>query len=282
MPAPSPPTRNSGKPPYTIMMPPPNVTGSLHMGHALTFTLQDILIRFERMRGRDALWQPGTDHAGIATEIVVSNQLAERQINKHELGRDEVRRARLGMEGRVGRHDHPPAAPPRRLGRLGARALHDGCRAVGGGAPRIRDAVPRRADLSRQAPGELGPGDAHGHLGPGSGQPRDARLAVAYPLPDRGRARPLCRRRDDTAGDDARRYRRRGASRRSAPCRSGRQDGAAAAGRAADPDRRRRIRRPREGSAARSRSRRRTISTISRSAAGTVSRRSTSSTATRI
>jgi valyl-tRNA synthetase len=58
------------------------------MGHALTFTLQDILIRFERMRGRDALWQPGTDHAGIATEIVVTNQLAEAQINKHELGRE--------------------------------------------------------------------------------------------------------------------------------------------------------------------------------------------------
>jgi len=80
---------SSGKIPYTIMMPPPNVTGSLHMGHALTFTLQDILIRFERMRGRDALWQPGTDHAGIATEIVVSNQLAERQVNKHDLGREK-------------------------------------------------------------------------------------------------------------------------------------------------------------------------------------------------
>ncbi|MBV9585841.1 MAG: class I tRNA ligase family protein, partial [Alphaproteobacteria bacterium] len=78
----------SSKRPYTIMMPPPNVTGSLHMGHALTFTLQDILVRFERMRGRDALWQPGTDHAGIATEIVVTNQRAERQINKHDLGRD--------------------------------------------------------------------------------------------------------------------------------------------------------------------------------------------------
>src|SRR5436190_20628792 len=80
---------SSGKLPYTIMMPPPNVTGSLHMRHALTFTLQDILIRFERMRGRDALWQPGTDHAGIATEIVVGNQLAERQINKHALGREK-------------------------------------------------------------------------------------------------------------------------------------------------------------------------------------------------
>ena len=56
--------------PYTIMMPPPNVTGSLHMGHALTFTLQDILIRYHRMRGDDALWQPGTDHAGIATQMV--------------------------------------------------------------------------------------------------------------------------------------------------------------------------------------------------------------------
>jgi len=79
----------SSKRPYTIMMPPPNVTGSLHMGHALTFTLQDILIRFERMRWRDALWQPGTDHAGIATEIVVTNQLAEQQIDKHALGREK-------------------------------------------------------------------------------------------------------------------------------------------------------------------------------------------------
>ncbi len=71
------------------MMPPPNVTGSLHMGHALTFTLQDVLVRYQRMRGRDVLWQPGTDHAGIATEIVVTNQLAERQIDKRALGRDK-------------------------------------------------------------------------------------------------------------------------------------------------------------------------------------------------
>jgi valyl-tRNA synthetase len=78
----------SGKPPYTIMMPPPNVTGSLHMGHALTFTLQDVLVRFERMRGRDALWQPGTDHAGIATEIVVGNQLAAEGKTRADLGRE--------------------------------------------------------------------------------------------------------------------------------------------------------------------------------------------------
>ena len=74
--------------PYTIMMPPPNVTGSLHMGHALTFTLQDLLIRYHRMAGRDALWQPGTDHAGIATQMVVERQLAEKNINRRDLGRE--------------------------------------------------------------------------------------------------------------------------------------------------------------------------------------------------
>src|SRR6202158_2672056 len=79
---------SSGKLPYTIMMPPPNVTGSLHMGHALTFTLQDVLIRFERMRGRDALWQPGTDHAGIATQMVVERQLAEQGKRRTDLGRE--------------------------------------------------------------------------------------------------------------------------------------------------------------------------------------------------
>jgi valyl-tRNA synthetase len=78
----------SGARPYTIMMPPPNVTGSLHMGHALTFTLQDILTRYHRMQGRDALWQPGTDHAGIATQMVVERQLAAEKLTRHDLGRD--------------------------------------------------------------------------------------------------------------------------------------------------------------------------------------------------
>ena len=75
--------------PYTIVIPPPNVTGSLHMGHALNNTLQDILIRFERMRGRDALWQPGTDHAGIATQMVVERQMAEKDLSRHDLGREK-------------------------------------------------------------------------------------------------------------------------------------------------------------------------------------------------
>ncbi len=75
--------------PYTVMMPPPNVTGSLHLGHALTYTLQDILIRFKRAMGFDALWQPGTDHAGIATQMVVERQLLEQGQTRHDLGRTE-------------------------------------------------------------------------------------------------------------------------------------------------------------------------------------------------
>ncbi|HWP14837.1 MAG TPA: valine--tRNA ligase, partial [Xanthobacteraceae bacterium] len=76
--------------PYTSVIPPPNVTGSLHMGHALNNTLQDILCRFERMRGRDVLWQPGTDHAGIATQLVVQRQMMERQEpNRHQIGREK-------------------------------------------------------------------------------------------------------------------------------------------------------------------------------------------------
>ena len=75
---------------YTIVIPPPNVTGSLHMGHALNNTLQDILIRFERMRGKDVLWQPGMDHAGIATQMVVERQLMERQEpDRHKMGREK-------------------------------------------------------------------------------------------------------------------------------------------------------------------------------------------------
>src|SRR5712672_1264327 len=83
------PERRDAKP-FTIVIPPPNVTGSLHMGHALNNTLQDILCRFERMRGRDVLWQPGTDHAGIATQMVVERQLMERQQpGRRALGREK-------------------------------------------------------------------------------------------------------------------------------------------------------------------------------------------------
>ncbi len=77
-------------PAYSIVIPPPNVTGSLHMGHALNNTLQDILCRFERMRGKDVLWQPGTDHAGIATQMVVERQMVERQEpSRRDIGRQK-------------------------------------------------------------------------------------------------------------------------------------------------------------------------------------------------
>ena len=78
--------------PFTIMIPPPNVTGSLHIGHALTMTVQDTLIRFRRMQGRDALWQPGTDHAGIATQMVVERLLAGEGTTRQGLGREEFLR----------------------------------------------------------------------------------------------------------------------------------------------------------------------------------------------
>ncbi|WP_411288025.1 class I tRNA ligase family protein, partial [Phenylobacterium sp.] len=75
--------------PFSIVIPPPNVTGSLHIGHALNNTLQDVLIRFERMRGKAALWLPGTDHAGIATQMVVGRQLAQAgNQSRRDLGRD--------------------------------------------------------------------------------------------------------------------------------------------------------------------------------------------------
>ncbi len=75
--------------PYTIIMPPPNVTGSLHVGHSLTFTVQDVLIRYRRMRGRDTLWQPGTDHAGIATQMVVERELGKEGKSRQEMGREK-------------------------------------------------------------------------------------------------------------------------------------------------------------------------------------------------
>ncbi|TXH49956.1 MAG: valine--tRNA ligase, partial [Cellvibrionales bacterium] len=77
----------AGKP-YTIMIPPPNVTGSLHMGHGFNNAVMDALIRLKRMQGHNTLWQVGTDHAGIATQMVVERQLAAKNISRHDLGRE--------------------------------------------------------------------------------------------------------------------------------------------------------------------------------------------------
>jgi valyl-tRNA synthetase len=78
----------SDKKPYSIVIPPPNVTGALHMGHALNNTLQDILCRWKRMQGYNVLWMPGTDHAGIATQNVVERQLTAEGKDRHDLGRE--------------------------------------------------------------------------------------------------------------------------------------------------------------------------------------------------
>ena len=78
----------SDKPPFCIVIPPPNVTGRLHIGHALDHTIQDILIRRARMQGFEALWLPGTDHAGIATQVVVERSLREEGLDRREMGRE--------------------------------------------------------------------------------------------------------------------------------------------------------------------------------------------------
>ncbi len=103
------------RPKFSIVIPPPNVTGRLHIGHALVNTLQDIIVRWKRMSGFNTLWVPGTDHAGIATQMVVERKLAEQGISRLELGRDKFVEHDLGVEGTALHRDQGPAHPPRRL-----------------------------------------------------------------------------------------------------------------------------------------------------------------------
>src|ERR1044072_5000029 len=85
----------SGKEPFSISMPPPNETGTLHIGHALFITLQDILARHARQAGKDVLWLPGTDHAALATNAIIEKHLAEQGIDKHQIGREDfIRRTK--------------------------------------------------------------------------------------------------------------------------------------------------------------------------------------------
>ena len=138
----------AGARPFAIVIPPPNVTGSLHMGHALNNTLQDVLVRFERMRGRDVLWQPGTDHAGIATQMVVERQLMERQEpNRRDLGRDEFVRRVWQWKVEFGRVDHQSAEAAWCLLRLVTRTLHHGRGAFARGAQGVRRSLSRRPHL---------------------------------------------------------------------------------------------------------------------------------------
>ncbi|MDC4224422.1 MAG: class I tRNA ligase family protein [Candidatus Manganitrophus sp.] len=126
------PEPESDRPSFSMVIPPPNVTGSLHVGHALNNTLQDILARWKRMRGFNVLWVPGMDHAGIATQNVVERQLAKEGLDRHQLGRERIYRTGLAVEG----------APP--AGRSSASSSAWGHRATGSanGLPWIRDFRP--------------------------------------------------------------------------------------------------------------------------------------------
>ena len=104
---------------FCILLPPPNVTGTLHMGHGFNQTLMDALTRYHRMKGDNTLWQPGTDHAGIATQIVVERQLDTQGISRHDLGPREIRRKGMGVEEVLRRHHHAPDAPPRHFSATG-------------------------------------------------------------------------------------------------------------------------------------------------------------------
>ena len=235
--------------PYCIVIPPPNVTGSLHMGHALNNTLQDVLCRFERMRGKDVLWQPGTDHAGIATQMVVERQLMERQEpGRRALGREKFLEKVWAWKAESG------GTIINQLKRLGASCdwsrerftMDEGLsRAVLQG---IRPALPRRADLQGQAAGQLG-SRSSSPPSPTSkcsrSRPRATSGISNIRLEDVGDA--LHHRRDHAAGDHAGRHRGRGASGRRALPASRRQARDPAAGRPPHPDRRRRIFRSGEG-----------------------------------
>ncbi len=200
------------------MLPPPNVTGSLHIGHALDHTIQDTLVRFHRMRGHDVLWQPGTDHAGIATQMVVERQLAASGSNqgRRELGREafvaKVWEWKAQSGGTIVRQ-------MRRLGDfagLEPRALHHGRGPEPGRGPGLRRTPQGRADLPRQAAGELGRPAADGRLRPRGAADRGRRPSLASALPDRGRRGRVHHGGHHPARDHAGRHRRGGPSRRRA------------------------------------------------------------------
>ena len=129
--------RDPEKKPFTIVMPPPNVTGQLHMGHAMDCTLQDILTRFKRMQGYAALWVPGTDHAGIATQIKVEEDLRVNEgLTRHDLGREKF--LERVWEEQVRRPHRGAAEEAGRLLRLGPLPLHHGRGLLQGGAGGVR------------------------------------------------------------------------------------------------------------------------------------------------
>ena len=207
------PTPASDAPPYCIVIPPPNVTGSLHIGHALDHTIEDALIRRRRMQGYEALWLPGMDHAGIATQNVVERELADEGLSRHDLGREafvervwewkaESGGAILGQMRRLGdsvdwtrERFTMDEGLSRAVLTIFKRLYDDGLDLPRRADHQLVPALPDRAVRHR--------GRAH----------RRRRRAGLHPV---RRRRRLDRRRDDAGRDDARRHRGRGAPRRRA------------------------------------------------------------------
>ena len=225
--------------PTSIMMPPPNVTAVLHMGHGLNNTVQDVLIRFERMRGRRALWLPGTDHAGIATQNVVERLLAKEGLTRFDLGRDAFVERVWAYVRETGAAILEQLKAHRQLGRLVPHLLHAGRGALARRARGVRPAVRARARLPGPLHHQLVPALPHRALQRrgGEGGGRGQALAPALPARRRRRAR---HRGHHPARDHAGRHRRRGAPGRRALPAPGRPRAAAAGGGPPHPDRRRR------------------------------------------
>ena len=208
--------------PFTIMIPPPNVTGSLHMGHALTFTVQDTLIRYRRMTGRDTLWQPGTDHAGIATQMVVERLLAAEAIDRRALGREkfvervwqwkaesggtittQLRRLGASLDWpreRFTMDDGLSAAVKEVFVTLYREGLIYRDRRLVNWDPKLQTAISDLEVENQEVRGSLW------HC---------VTRSLTFRYPNRWRTGTVHRCRHDAAGDDVRRYRRRGVSRAS-------------------------------------------------------------------
>ena len=144
------------RPPYSIVIPPPNVTGKLHMGHALNDAVQDALTRYHRMLGDNACWLLGTDHAGIATQNVVEKRLRARGPQQGRRGSRGVREARLGLARAVRQHHRRPAQAPGLRLRLRARALHPRRTVRARGGQGVRGLATPRATSTRTTTSSTG------------------------------------------------------------------------------------------------------------------------------
>ena len=226
------PTLDAARPSFCIQLPPPNVTGTLHMGHAFNQTIMDALTRYHRMRGFNTLWVPGTDHAGIATQIVVERQLQDAGQSRHDLGRETFVERVWAVEGAQRLDHHAADAPHGRQRELGARVLHDGRQAVAGGHRDLRARCTRKGLIYRGK--RLVNWDpvlksAVSDLEVESEEEDGFLWHIRYPLADGSGERGGGH---HAAGDHARRHRGDGAPRGRALRRPGRQDGQAAAVRA--------------------------------------------------